>query len=233
LNSADRRADKNRSARLRQYGAACYARGVQHLTDLADQAVILPLALVAALAFTAVGWRRGAAAWALSVAFVLAATLAAKLLCAACVGTHDGAWPRSPSGHMAAALVVYGGLLAVLWPAHWRAGAALVGAAIGLSRLALGVHTVPDVAAGAAIGALGLLAFARLAGPVPRRVDRRWVGAAVGVCLALTYGRHLRAEDAIRDAAGRAVWPLSLCRPAADQARPYVSSMRTMSSSPR
>lgn len=64
-----------------------------------------------------------------------------------------------PSGHAMMSLVVYGGLLVVFLPVvhrRWRVPAAIaVGAlvlAIGLSRLALGVHFVSDVLGGWVMG---------------------------------------------------------------------------------
>jgi undecaprenyl-diphosphatase len=70
-----------------------------------------------------------------------------------------------PSGHAMTSLVVYGGLLLVFLPiiAHRRriavaaATAALV-VAIGISRLALGVHFVSDVVAGWVLGLAWLVA---------------------------------------------------------------------------
>ncbi|MBY5163711.1 phosphatase PAP2 family protein [Salsipaludibacter albus] len=70
-----------------------------------------------------------------------------------------------PSGHSMTAVVVYGALLLVALPSVRRrvrpwliAGAVLVMVAVGLTRLALGVHFVSDVLAGWALG-VGWLAI--------------------------------------------------------------------------
>jgi hypothetical protein len=55
-----------------------------------------------------------------------------------------------------------------------------------------------------------------------------WRGLALACLVGVAFhGRHIAAEASIRDAAYR----LAVCVP--DQARPYVSSNRSMSSSPR
>ncbi|PRY23362.1 phosphatase PAP2 family protein [Pseudosporangium ferrugineum] len=74
-----------------------------------------------------------------------------------------------PSGHALGSTIVYGALLLVFLPAvsarrrKWFIGAvALLVAAIGLTRIALGVHYVSDVLAGWLLGAawLGVTAYA-------------------------------------------------------------------------
>src|SRR5829696_3108384 len=86
---------------------------MRFLTDFADLGLVLPLAALVALALAAVGWRREALAWSVTVAGTLAAMLALKLAFLAHPGLH-GAAMRSPSGHTAAGVVVYAGLLALL-----------------------------------------------------------------------------------------------------------------------
>ena len=85
------------------------------ITDLADQAVILPLVLAIGVALLVDGWRRGAAAWAVAVVATFAAMLVLKLFFLACshaLGTTD---IHNPSGHVAAATVVTGGLATLLF----------------------------------------------------------------------------------------------------------------------
>lgn len=190
------------------------------LTDFADLAVVLPLAVAVAIALAAAGWRRGAAAWALVVPATLLAVLLAKLVVAAC-----GTWLpfhglHSPSGHTASAAAVYGGLLALLLPESRpglrRALAVLLLAGIfavlfGDTRLALHVHTRSDVLAGAALGMAGALALAKLAGPRPAGL-RVAIPLAAAVAVVLVFhGHHIRAEEQI-DRVSRLIWPLTLCR---------------------
>jgi undecaprenyl-diphosphatase len=94
--------------------------------------------------------------------------------------------PSFPSGHALGATVWVGVVLLVLLPvvpARWRRGAAATGVvlvvAVGLTRIALGVHFVSDVLAGWLVGAGWLLvtasafrAWRRTRGPVvPRPLD--------------------------------------------------------------
>ncbi len=189
------------------------------VTDFADLAVVLPLALAVALALLLTGWRRGALAWALVVPATLAAVLLAKLLVAACWGLLPFHGLRSPSGHTASAAVVYGGLLALLLPEPARGArrpfaalllAALFAVLFGGTRLALHVHTRSDVLAGALLGVAGALVLARLAGPRPARLRVALPLAAALAVVLLFHGDHLRAEDQI-DRVSHLVWPLTLC----------------------
>ncbi len=186
------------------------------LTDFADQAVVLPVALIVGLVLVRSGWRRGALAWAVAVAGTLAATLAVKLIFNACGHLVLSGMLRSPSGHVAGAAAVYGGLAALaVRRSAYRVQAALcaavtVAAAIGASRLVLGVHTMPEVLAGAGLGVGAALAFALWADwpPLPLRFGR--LALAVAVMAMLLHGLHLPAEAAIRHSA-RLLWPLSAC----------------------
>ena len=185
------------------------------ITDLADQAVILPLVLATGLVLLAAGWWRGAAAWFLAVPGTLGAVLVAKLSTMACQGLLPPIGLYSPSGHTASAAVVYGGILALVLGGRLAAvaSAGLVAAAIGYTRLALDVHTVADVIAGGLIGTVGALALALLAGPRPA-LRRGWVGmaAAVVVVVGVFHGRHVYAEMHISRLSHQ-IWPLSLCTP--------------------
>ena len=197
------------------------------LTDFADQAVILPLALAMAVLLTACGWGRGAMAWIACVGATLALTGFAKLLLAACGPVQVGAGLRSPSGHTAAATIVYGGLLCLGWrrahPASaWLAvvAALAVSVAIGLTRVALDAHTLPDVLAGGMVGGLGLAALLALAGPPPQRLRPAWLAIVVVAVAILTHGLHVRAEPAIGEVARRLAALLPGCAAPVNQVRP-------------
>jgi membrane-associated phospholipid phosphatase len=174
------------------------------LTDFADQAVLLPLALLVGLAFAAAGWRRGAIAWVVAVAVTFAAILAAKVAVDVWLDfLQPETGLRSPSGHTAAAAVTYGGLLALLAPRRWRPrwsaplAAALVAAVIGTTRLALHLHSRADVLSGAVIGIAGVMLLAQLAGERPPGMRRALpLIAAVGVMI-LCHGEHLDTEEGI------------------------------------
>ncbi len=187
------------------------------LTDFADQAVVLPVAAVVLVVLLALGWRRGALAWVFGVGGVLGTMLVLKLIVFAC--SWQFAWTDivSPSGHTASAAVVYGGLLAMLAPGG-RGGsllAASIGGAfavlVGLTRLAMHVHTVPDVMVGAAVGVAGAVLLRHFAGARPQGLSSPRLALAVCVAIALFHGHRLAAETRIR-ALALDVWPLSLCR---------------------
>lgn len=191
--------------------------GAQFVTDFGDQAVLLPLAAGVILMFALAGWRRGALAWAAAVVGTLALMLVSKLGFLACGHLLPGGHIRSPSGHTAAGAAIYGGLLAVaarLSTGHGRwtlACALLVTLVIGASRLALGVHTGLEVAAGGVIGVCGAMAADRFAGAPPARLRIGRLAAMTILVLALLHGTHMPAEAVIRSAA-LDLWPLSKCR---------------------
>src|SRR4051812_42258297 len=130
---------------------------MRFLTDFADQAVILPLVLAIGIALLTQGWRRGAAAWWLAVFATFAVTLALKLVFLACSANLGTPRIHTPSGHVAAATVVGGGLAALLLRHRGFAMPLALFAAlvIGVSRLVLGVHSLPEVMLGAAAGLAG------------------------------------------------------------------------------
>lgn len=187
---------------------------VHFVTNLGDQAVIIPLMLAVGLVLMLAGWWRGAAAWFLVVPATLGAVLFAKMSTKACQGLIPPVELYSPSGHTAAAAIVYGGVLALalggrfLVPALCAASVAL---AVGLTRVALNVHTVADVIAGGLLGTAGVVVLAHLAGPRPA-LRRGWamVAAAMLLVVGTFHGRHVYAEGAIGDLA-RSIWPFRIC----------------------
>jgi membrane-associated phospholipid phosphatase len=185
---------------------------VHFLTDFADEAVVLPATLAVGLLLFAQGWRRGAAAWLGAIGLTLGAVLLLKLLCGGVLPGAGLPSPelRSPSGHAAAAAVLYGGLTALLLvgPSAGRAAAIALGWAglFALTRLALGVHTVPEVLVGGAVGIGGAASLRWLAGVRPPQLRRWSLPAAVAAVALLMHGDHLRLERPIdrmaRDFAG-------------------------------
>jgi membrane-associated phospholipid phosphatase len=189
---------------------------VTFLTDFADQAVILPLALAIGIALLMQGWRRGAAAWAAVIVATLGAMLALKVLFLACSGSFGTTDIRTPSGHVAAATVVAGGLAVLLL--RWRHAAlpvaALAAGVVGISRLALGMHSAEEVAIGAGVGLLGAWTLLLLAGRPPPDLDGRLIAVIAVAVLVLFHGLHLPAEAHIRSTAWRLAHMLSVCQSA-------------------
>ncbi len=187
------------------------------LTDFADQAVILPLAVATALVLALAGWRRGAIVWSLAVAGTLGVMMVLKLGSQACGHLLPIAGLRSPSGHTAAAGAVYGGLLAICAQratghARWTLPCAVsLAVMIGLSRLALGVHTVPEIVLGGSVGVCGALALAWQGGLPPPGLRLAPLALLALAVMAAFHGLHFPAEAALRHHASH-IWPFSACR---------------------
>jgi membrane-associated phospholipid phosphatase len=172
---------------------------VTFLTDFADQAVILPVAVSVAIILAAVGWWRGALTWLLMVGITFGTVLVLKLGFLAC-GPVFGPWLlRSPSGHTAAASLVAGGLAMLLSGRKLAVlpVALLAAVVIGISRVLLGFHSVPEVLLGAVVGIVGAMVLSRVAGPPPIRRPVP-VLLVVAVVALVFHGVHLPAEAAIR-----------------------------------
>jgi hypothetical protein len=97
--------------------------------------------------------------------------------------------------------------------------AVLAAIVIGLSRLVLGMHSLPEVIVGAAIGLTGAVALLRFAGPTPRLRVAPLVAVVVIVAM-LFHGLHLPAEAAIRHTAFRAAQFIPACRGTPEFYRP-------------
>jgi membrane-associated phospholipid phosphatase len=188
------------------------------LTDFADQAVMVPLMLAVAITLLAQGWQRGAAAWVAVVCATFGVTLGLKLLFIPCSDALDMPTLHTPSGHVAAATVVVGGLAVLLLGRGPAVLVALATAAlIGTTRLVLGEHTGLEVAVGAIVGLAGVAALIRLAGARPATVDVRRVVLIAVLVAVVFHGLHMPAEAHIRGAAWRLAQFLKVCR--VDQAR--------------
>jgi membrane-associated phospholipid phosphatase len=182
------------------------------LTDFADQAVMVPLMLAVAIALLAQGWRRGAAAWVVVVCITFGVTLGLKLLFIPCSDTFDMPTLHTPSGHVAAATVVVGGLAVLLLGRGLAVLVALATAAlIGTTRLVLGEHTGLEVAVGAVVGLAGVAALIRLAGARPATLDVRRVVLIAVLVAVVFHGLHMPAEAHIRGAAWRLAQFLKVC----------------------
>ncbi len=172
------------------------------VSDFADQAVMLPLAIVVAVVLVVVGWWRGLAAWLLIIGSVFGLMLGLKAGLVALSENYGSDYSMSPSGHAAAASVMYGGLAVLLFRGKVSfaviACVPLVAALIvGYSRVSLGAHSVGEVIAGAVVGCAGVAALAVAAGPRPTFTSWPLVVASCCTVMAL-HGLHLPAEEAIR-----------------------------------
>ena len=188
----------------------------QFVTDFADLAVVGPLAVAVGVLFLVGGWRRGALAWAGVIAATMFALLVVKLAVVVFL-THAGPNDlKSPSAHTADAASIYGGLLAMLaygLSGHrlWTVPCALTaGGAVGATRLALDVHTIPDVVVGGAIGILSAVVLTRVAGRPPSVAASGQVVAVVILAGLLLHGMRLPAEQILQHIGARLRVSLSL-----------------------
>jgi membrane-associated phospholipid phosphatase len=190
---------------------------VKFVTDFGDQAVLLPLAFCVGLVFALIGWKRGTLGWTVSIGGTFGLMLLLKLTFIACGHLLPFAGLYSPSGHTAAAAAVYGGLVGIAGrfktgTARWAVPSALIFAlVIGASRLALGVHSKPEVIIGGVVGVAGAFAATALSGPPPLALRFRNVAAVTVLVLLLLHGFRMPAEAAVNAVALR-VWLLSSCR---------------------
>jgi membrane-associated phospholipid phosphatase len=195
---------------------------MQALTDFADLAVVLPVALCVGVWLAVSGWANGARAWLLAFGAVLGVTTVLKLVFLGCAPADSPI--SSPSGHTASSSFVYGGLATLAVRAGWKASAALgiaVAALVGVSRVAVHAHSGAEAMLGGLVGVAAVLLFAWRAGPVPRGLR---IGRLLLACLPLIFllhGTRLNAEPHVR---GVAFWlGRALCKPASWNIRPAAS----------
>lgn len=133
---------------------------VHILTNFGDQGLILPFVFSVGLMLWFSQARREAIIWVLVTGTALGTMLLLKLTFLPCGHLLPDWNLRSPSGHAASGFIAYGGfavLEAQLRSARWQKvailGAGLLFAClIAGSRLALGVHTIPEVLLGGLVG---------------------------------------------------------------------------------
>jgi membrane-associated phospholipid phosphatase len=186
------------------------------LTDFADQAVMLPVAVAVGVVLLLLRRRRAAVAWVLAVLVCFGLVGVLKMGISACAppGGLDGL--RSPSGHTVSAAMVYGGLIPLLGGGVVATvlGSTAFAVLFGASRLILGVHTVADVLTGGAIGIVGATTLAGLHTRAATGPDRMRVVllllAPVALLAALLHGIRLPIEPMLHHDA-RLIWPLSAC----------------------
>lgn len=180
------------------------------VTDFGDTAVTVPLAALMALFLVAMRQFRQAIDWCAAIVGCAAAISALKLAFAVCGDPLVGPVLRSPSGHTAMSIAVYGGFAAVMGARLSRparialtGGAGLLAVAIAVSRGILHYHSWIEVGAGFAVGSAALAAIAWMAArrPTARLPIPLMAAAAVAVGLAF-HGERWPAEQALHRIAG-------------------------------
>ena len=181
------------------------------VTDFADQAVLIPSAIAVAIGFGAAGWYRGALAWSGVLACTWVSILLLKLACLLC-GSLWAEGLHSPSGHTAGAAAAVGGFFGLIVRRRggdWRWTipiSASLATAIGLSRLALHVHTGLDVLVAGVAGVISAMVLVMLAGPPPPRLRLSPIITALAVMILLLHGSQASAEATIQRIAASEFW---------------------------
>lgn len=175
------------------------------LTDFGDAAVLIPLTAAIMLWLLLFKSVHSAAWWTISVGFCVGLTALLKIFFYGCPPASD---MRSPSGHAAFSVLVYGAIAlvtAVQTRGLHRAVAICVGGGmiltIAVSRLLLEIHSLPEVSLGFVIGTASLILFGRIYLQSPRA--KVWpLLVTSGVLIALLHGQELYAEEFLHRVTG-------------------------------
>ena len=164
-----------------------------------DTAVTVPIAVLLLGFLIAAGQFRLAIGWTLVIIGRAGAVAALKLSLAVCGYPLAESGLRSPSGHTAMSIAVYGGMTTVISGTVNRSAHAVLIAAIttltigvALSRTIIGYHTPVEVVVGIVIGLAALLAIiAVVVHYRPENLSAPWLIAACLVLIALFYSTAL------------------------------------------
>jgi membrane-associated phospholipid phosphatase len=173
---------------------------IKTVTDLGDLAILLPLALVVSLWLVAIGRPRLLLWWLVAVALCMGSTAVLKIYFYVCPPVTD---LQSPSGHTSFSTLVYGALTLALAGAFtgWRRSVVVIAgttfiAGIGVSRLLVHAHSVPEVVVGSAIGLCALALFgAQFWSQRPAELRLRPLVMVCAVMMVLLGGQDISAEE--------------------------------------
>jgi membrane-associated phospholipid phosphatase len=194
----------------------------QFLTPFGNLGVMLPLsAMVAIVVVAAAGWRM-LVLWSSAILVPLALILVAKLFFIPCGYLFPDLAIHSPSGHAASAMAVYGGIAVLVGRmigGRRTAAASLLlvmaialALAIAVSRVVIGVHTLPEVILGSSIGLVSPIILAVGAHfPERKAIFRPWMVLLPLVPIVFLRGVDLPAEQIIDHAADWFAQRLGVC----------------------
>jgi len=165
--------------------------------------MMLALAAMVPALLAATGRRQAARHWLAVVGGTLGLVLALKLLGHVVALGGDTPWPRSPSGHVAAGCLIWGGtaLAAGLGRGRALALGLVVALAVGVARFTGGQHSLAEIGIGAALALAGLFLLARRMPPPAPAWHRRRFLAAVAIISLLTTPLRFEPEPLIGQAA--------------------------------
>lgn len=175
------------------------------LTDFGDTAVTVPLAVVMTAFLFAARQSRLAIAWALVIIGCAGATAGLKLMLRICGHPLAVSALRSPSGHTAMSIAIYGGIAIIVGSTLGSAarialvaGALVFSLGIADSRTIVGFHTPIEVVIGIGVGLATLLVMTAVAVRYrPASLPLGWLVAGMLVVFALFHGTRWPAEQAI------------------------------------
>jgi undecaprenyl-diphosphatase len=190
------------------------------VTDCGDAAVTLPVAALVFVVLLAARERRIALHWLLTVAGCGAAIGALKLIFGACTLRLGVLGIISPSGHTAMSAAVYLSLALLVGarlPGRRRymvlGAAALLVAAIAVSRVWLRYHDTPETILGLAVGLGAAACFrAALRRQPPPALPVLWLSLGGLAVVAVMHGTRANIEPHMRDMAGFFRLALPWCR---------------------
>jgi membrane-associated phospholipid phosphatase len=176
------------------------------LTDFGDSAITAPVSLLTFVYLIIIGRKRLAIGWGIAILGCASAIGVLKILFAPCGQRLAFVALASPSGHAAMTTVVYGSLTMLIGsslPRPFRMtldlAAALLIAAIGVSRLVLGAHDVAEVIVGLVVGLAALAGFRRILlaqGAVVLPVG--WLAGTAVVVIAVFHGTRWPTERVVQ-----------------------------------
>jgi membrane-associated phospholipid phosphatase len=182
------------------------------ITDLGDSGLTASLTVILTLYLLHQGQRRAAFAMALSFAATSAFVTLGKIMLYSHCASYDvlSSPLRSPSGHTALSLSVYGAAALIvassmtgLWRAVLPAAALILAFLIGVTRVLIGAHSVADVVVGFVIGLVVLAVLWRyVLKDTEVRCAWRRVALICFLWCALLFGLHMPSEQIIKWIAG-------------------------------
>ncbi len=177
------------------------------ITAFGNLGITLPVAAMAAIVVVALAGWRALLLWVAAIVLALGLVLVAKLFFIPCGALFPALGIHSPSGHAASAVAIYGGIAVLIGRTSGRGRfalfailvlAAALASAIAVSRIVIGVHSVPEVILGSLIGLASPIVLAIGGRLLDRKAALRpWMVVLPLLPIVLLRGVDPHAEQAI------------------------------------